>query len=145
MGAQELERAEARSATDEAQEAAERLRGRSWWRRVLVGEWSRSCLSLIIWNYGLLIDMSDKALRMLKHMRKQILRHPAPYVVVRGAAISIGVDPGGSECDGLVDELLRDGHLQRYPSPSLTAHGLYRLTALGISAADEADSPGPIG
>jgi hypothetical protein len=110
-----------------------------------VGEWSRSCLSLIIWNYGLLIDMSDKALRMLKHMRKQILRHPAPYVVVRGAAISIGVDPGGSECDGLVDELLRDGHLQRYPSPSLTAHGLYRLTALGISAADEADSPGPIG
>ena len=110
-----------------------------------MGEWSRSCLSLIIWNYGLLIDMSDKALRMLKHMRKQILRHPAPYVVVRGAAISIGVDPGGSECDGLVDELLRDGHLQRYPSPSLTAHGLYRFTALGISAADEADSPGPIG
>ena len=52
--------------------------------------------------------MSDKALRMLKHMRKQILRQPAPYVVVRGAAISIGVDPGGSECDGLVKELLRD-------------------------------------
>jgi hypothetical protein len=48
MGAQELERAEARSTTDEAQEAAERLQGRSWSRRVLVGEWSRSCLSLII-------------------------------------------------------------------------------------------------
>ena|SRR5215213_11438728 len=64
--------------------------------------------------------MSDKALRMLKHMRKQILRQPAPYVVVRGAAISIGVDPGGSECDGLVKELLRDGHLQRYPpAPAL--------------------------
>ena len=83
------------------------------------------------------IDLSDKALGMLKHMRKQILVHPAPYVVVRGAAISIGVDPGGSECDGLVDELLRDGHIRRYPSPSLTAHGLYRLTALGISAADK--------
>ena len=83
--------------------------------------------------------MSDKALGMLKHMRKQIFGYPAPYVSVRGAAISIGVDPDGSECngDGLVDELLRDGHLQRYPSPSLTAHGLYRLTALGISAADE--------
>jgi hypothetical protein len=40
--------------------------------------------------------MSDKALRMLKHMRKQILGHPAPYVVVRGAAISIGVDLGGA-------------------------------------------------
>ena len=81
--------------------------------------------------------MSDKALRMLKHMRKQILGHPASYVVVRGAAISIGVDPGGSECDGLVDELLRDGHLQHYPSPSLTAHGLYRLTDRGIAAAKD--------
>ena len=90
------------------------------------------------------IDMSDKALGMLRHMRKQILGHPAPYVVVRGAAISIGVVPGGSECEGLVDELLWGGHIQRYPSPSLAAHGLYRLTALGISAADEADSPGPI-
>ena len=35
--------------------------------------------------------MSDKALEMLKHMRKQILGHPAPYVVVRRAAISVGV------------------------------------------------------
>ena len=81
--------------------------------------------------------MSDKAWQMLKHMRMQILGRPAPYVVVRGAALSIGVEPGGSECDGLVDELLRDGHLQRYPSPSLAAHGLYRLTNRGISAADE--------
>ena len=88
--------------------------------------------------------MSDKALGMLKHMRRQILGQPAPYVVVRGAAISIGVDPGGSVCHALVDELLRDGHLQRYPSPSLTAHGLYRLTDSGISAADEAHSPTPL-
>jgi hypothetical protein len=79
--------------------------------------------------------MSDKAWGMLKHMQKQILRHPAPYVVVRGAAVSIGVDPGGGECDVLVDELLRDGHLQRYASPSLTAHGLYRLTDRGMGAA----------
>src|SRR5215204_2196182 len=82
--------------------------------------------------------MSDKALRMLKHMRRQIVGHPAPYVEVRRAAISIGVDPGGSECGGLVDELLQAGYLQPYPSPSLTAHGLYRLTDSGISAADEA-------
>jgi hypothetical protein len=82
--------------------------------------------------------VSDKAWRMLTHMRKQILRRPAPYVVVRGAAISIGVVPGGSECEGLVEELLHAGYLQPYPSPSLTAHGLYRLTDLGISAADEA-------
>jgi hypothetical protein len=81
--------------------------------------------------------MSAKALGMLKHMRRQIVGQPAPYVVVRGAAISIGVDPGGSECDGLVEELLRGGHLQRYPSPSLTAHGLYRLTDRGIAAAGE--------
>ena len=82
--------------------------------------------------------MSDKALRMLKHMRRQILRHPARYVVVRGAAISIGVDPGGSECNGLVDELLQAGYIQTYPSPSLSAHGLYRLTDQGIAAAKEA-------
>ncbi len=81
--------------------------------------------------------MSEKALRMLKHMREQILGQPARYVAVREAAISVGVDPGGSECDGLVEELLGGGHLQRYPSPSLTAHGLYRLTDRGIAAADE--------
>jgi hypothetical protein len=82
--------------------------------------------------------MRDNALGMLRHMRKQSLGNPAPYVEVRSAAISIGVDPGGSECRALVDELLRAGYLQRYPSPSLTAHGLYRLTNPGISVADEA-------
>jgi hypothetical protein len=81
--------------------------------------------------------MSEKALGMLRHMRMQILGHPAPYVVVRGAALSIGVDPVGSECDGLVDELLQAGCIRTYPSPSLTAHGLYRLTARGIAAAKE--------
>ncbi len=85
--------------------------------------------------------MSDKALRMLKHMRQQIVRRTERYVAVREAAISIGVDPGGSECDGLVEELLRGGHPQRYPSPSLTAHGLYRLTDRGIAAADEGEPP----
>ena len=82
--------------------------------------------------------MSEKALAMLKHMRSQIFGQPAPYVEVRGAAISVGVDPGGGECDGLVDELLRAGYIQRYPSPSLTAHGLYRLTDSGVSAAEDA-------
>jgi hypothetical protein len=67
----------------------------------------------------------------------QILEHPARYVVVRGAALSIGVDPGGSECDGLVDELVQAGYIRTYPSPSLTAHGLYRITARGIAAALE--------
>jgi len=81
--------------------------------------------------------MSDKAWRMLKHMRRQIFGQPAPYVEVRGAAVSIGVNPGGSECDGLVDELLEAGYIRRYPSPSLTAHGLYRLTDQGIGAAKE--------
>jgi hypothetical protein len=81
--------------------------------------------------------MSEKAWGMLKHMRKQIFGHPAPYVVVRGAAISVGVNPGGSECDGLVDELLEAGYIQSYPSRSLTAHGLYRMTDRGIAAAQE--------
>ncbi len=82
--------------------------------------------------------MSEKALGMLKHMRIQIFGHSAPYVVVRGAAVSIGVNPGGSECDDLVDELLQAGYIQSYPSASLTAHGLYRLTDRGIAAAKEA-------
>jgi hypothetical protein len=82
--------------------------------------------------------MGDDALEMLRHMRRQILGRGAPYVQVRSAAISIGLDPSGSECRALVDALLRNGYLQRYPSPSLTAHGLYRLTDSGISAADEA-------
>ena len=82
--------------------------------------------------------MSEKALGMLKHMRRQIFRQPAPYVEVRGAALSIGVNPGGSECDDLVDELLQAGYIQIYPRPSLTAHGLYRLTDQGIAAAREA-------
>ena len=81
--------------------------------------------------------MSEKALAMLKHMRRQILGQPAPYVEVRGAAISIGVDPGGVEGDDLVDELLQAGYIRSYPSASLTAHGLYRLTDRGIIAADE--------
>ena len=81
--------------------------------------------------------MSEKALRMLKHMRRQIFGHPAPYVVVRGAALSVGVNPAGSECDGLVDELVQAGYIQTYPSPSLTAHGLYRLTDRGIVASKE--------
>jgi hypothetical protein len=81
--------------------------------------------------------VSDKAQGMLKHMRRQIVGQAAPYVAVRGAAISIDVDPGGSECAGLVDELVHAGYLQPYPSPSLTAHGLYRLTDQGIAAAQE--------
>jgi hypothetical protein len=82
--------------------------------------------------------MSEKALGMLKHMRRQIFGRPAPYVEVRGAAVTVGVNPGGSECDSLVDELLQAGYIQSYPSPSLTAHGLYRLTDQGIAAAREA-------
>ena len=81
--------------------------------------------------------MSEKALGMLKHMRRQIFGHPAPYVVVRGAAVSIGVDPSGSECDDLVDELLQAGYIQTYPSSSLTAHGLYRMTDRGIAVSKE--------
>ena len=89
-------------------------------------------------------DMGEKALGMLRHMRRQISGHPAPYVEVRGAAISVGLDPGGSECRVLVDKLLRAGYIRRYPSPSLTAHGLSRLTDRGTAAAEEADSLTPL-
>ena len=67
--------------------------------------------------------MSEKALGMLKHMQRQILRHPAPYVEVRAAAVSIGVNPGASECDDLVDELLQAGYIQNYPAQALRRTG----------------------
>ena len=67
--------------------------------------------------------MSEKALGMLKHMRKQIFGHPAPYVEVRGAAVSIGVNPGGSECDALVDELLRPDTSEPTPALALPRTG----------------------
>ena len=93
--------------------------------------------------------MSEKALRMLKHMRAQI-RWLIPVRGTRaasvwGAARSIGLNPEGEgEFGALLKELLQGGYIEPYPSPSLAAHGLYRLTDSGISAADEADSPTPL-
>ena len=94
--------------------------------------------------------MSEKALRMLKHMRLQI-RMQIPIQGTRtraasvwGAARSIGLKPEEGEFDALLKELLRGGYIEPYPSPSLAAHGLYRLTDSGISAAEEADSPTPL-
>ena len=92
--------------------------------------------------------MSDKALRMLKHMRVQI-RWLIPVRGTRaasvwGAARSIGLKPEEGEFDALLKELLRGGYIEAYPSPSLAAHGLYRLTDSGMSAADEADRPTPL-
>lgn len=81
--------------------------------------------------------MSDKALRMLKHMQRQVARQMTRDASAREAAFSIGVDPEGNECDALVEELLRGGYLEPYPIPTLTAHGLYRLTDRGIAAAGE--------
>jgi hypothetical protein len=92
--------------------------------------------------------MSEKALLMLKHMRAQI-RWLIPVRGTRaasvwGAARSIGLKPEEGEFDALLKELLRGGYIEAYPSPSLAAHGLYRLTDAGISAAEEADSPTPL-
>ena len=81
--------------------------------------------------------MSEKALGMLKHMRRQIFRHPAPYVEVRGAAISIGVNPAEANAIAWSMSCCGPDTSERYPSPSLTAHGLYRLTDRGIAAAEE--------
>jgi hypothetical protein len=85
--------------------------------------------------------MSEKALRMLKHMRVQI-RWLIPVQGTRaasvwGAARSIGLKPEEGEFDALLKELLRGGYIAPYPSPSLAAHGLYRLTDRGIAAAEE--------
>ena len=91
--------------------------------------------------------MSDKALLVLKHMRMQI-RMQGMYgtraASVWRAARTIGVKPEEGEFDALLKELLNGGYIEPYPSPSLAAHGLYRLTDRGIAAADEADSHTPL-
>ena len=81
--------------------------------------------------------MSDKALLMLKHMYRQLWMQATRDASVRRAALSIGVKPEEGEFDALVKELLREGYIESYPSPSLAAHGLYRLTDRGIAAAKE--------
>jgi hypothetical protein len=88
--------------------------------------------------------MSEKALRMLKHMRVQIPMQGTRAASVWGAARSIGLKPDEDEFDALLKELLRGGYIAPYPSSSLAAHGLYRLTDRGITAAEEADSPTPL-
>jgi hypothetical protein len=91
--------------------------------------------------------MSDKASLVLKHMRMQI-RMQGLYgtraASVWRAARAIGVKLEEDEFDALLKELLRGGYIEAYPSPSLSAHGLYRLTDSGISAAEEADNPPPL-
>ena len=96
--------------------------------------------------------MSEKALGMLKHMRMQIrmqirMQNPMPgtrAASVWRAARTVGVKPEEDEFDALLKELLRGGYIEPYPSSSLAAHGLYRLTDRGIAAADQADSPTPL-
>ena len=88
--------------------------------------------------------MSEQALRMLKHMRVQIPMQGTRAASVWGAARSIGLKPDEDEFDALLKELLRGGYIAPYPSPSLAAHGLYRLTDRGITAAEEAESPTPL-
>jgi len=56
---------------------------------------------------------------------------------VWGAARSIGLKPEEGEFDALLKELLGGRYIAPYPSPSLAAHGLYRLSDRGIAAADE--------
>ncbi len=80
--------------------------------------------------------MNDKALQMLKHMCGQLWMQETRDASVRRAALSIGVRPGEDEFDALLKELLRGGYIEPYPSPTLAANGLYRVTDRGISATD---------
>ena len=80
--------------------------------------------------------MSDKALRMLKHMHRQLWMQATRDASVHRAALSIGVEPEGEKFDALVEELLRGEYIGHYPRPILAVEGL-RVTNRGIAAADE--------
>ncbi len=84
--------------------------------------------------------MSDKALRMLKHMRRQLRMQGTRDASVYTAGYSIGVKPEQREFDVLLKELLWGGYIEPYASPSLAAHGIYRVTDRGIVEADQAKS-----
>ncbi len=84
--------------------------------------------------------MSNKALGMLKHMRRQIRMQGIQgtrAASVWGAARSIGLKPEEDEFDARLKELLGGGYIEPYPSPSLALNGLYRMTDRGIGAAQE--------
>jgi hypothetical protein len=81
--------------------------------------------------------MSDKALQMLKLMKRQLWMQETRDASVRRAALGIGVKPEEDEFDALVEELLRGGYIEPYPSPTLAAEGLYRVTDRGVAAANE--------
>jgi hypothetical protein len=63
--------------------------------------------------------------------------------MARGASEFEGVNHRSPPDRGLGERCLRVGGIP-YPSPSLTAHGFYRLNDSGIVAADGADRPGPL-
>ena len=79
------------------------------------GASSRGERTVRLHNKGM--DINEKALRMLKHMRRQLWMQGSRDVSVHNAAISIGVKPEESEFDGLLEELLRGGYIEPYPSP----------------------------
>ena len=97
--------------------------GGNYWKRTRNEDQNKRGLRVGCWTADRRIGMGDGALGMLMHMRKQVVGNPVPYVEVRAAAISVSVDPGGSKCRALVEELLRDGYIRRYPSLSLEQDG----------------------
>jgi hypothetical protein len=94
--------------------------------------------------------MSDQALRTQSpaddqayaqtHLKANYRATKPKEASVRAVALnSTGVDPREGECDDLVEELLlRVGYLENLPpSPTLSAHGLYRLTDRGMGLTEE--------
>lgn len=82
--------------------------------------------------------MDEKTLQLLRAMREQIGDSSASRDVCPvAAANSLGIDfEAPSEFAARVDELLRADYLERHPHCVLSAQGRYRITFMGIVAAE---------
>jgi len=84
------------------------------------------------------MNVGPKTMRLLKAMRGQLGEASASRSVdAVDAADAIGMATATGDFDGRLRDLVRAGYLEPDPNfPAPTTRGMYRITAAGISAAD---------
>ncbi len=83
--------------------------------------------------------VGPKTMRLLKAMRGQLGHNSASRTVdAVAAANDLGADSGKRDLERRLQDLVRAGYLE--PDPNFvapTTRGMYRITFLGIDAADD--------
>jgi hypothetical protein len=84
--------------------------------------------------------MDEKTLQFLKSMREQGKKHGSREVYSADAARNLGMTPGSvrdREYKARLADLVENRYLEPHPDRSLTAQGVYLITAKGMARADE--------